>query len=60
MKIPMPGDAGPAEVLGVDHWCDAAGMNEHYGDLAGYEKAFSGEKQTSVWRAATGGVWSEW
>jgi hypothetical protein len=60
LKVPMPGDRSGNEVLGVDLWCDAAGMREHYGDLAGYEKAFAGAPQTSVWQAAKGGVWSEW
>jgi hypothetical protein len=60
VKIPMPGESAKTEVLGVDLWCDPAGMNDHYGDLAGYEKAFAGAPQTSVWQSAKGGVWSEW
>jgi hypothetical protein len=26
IKIPMPGDTGPAELIGIDEWCDAEGM----------------------------------
>jgi hypothetical protein len=60
VKVPMPGATGKVEILGVDLWCDAAGMREHYGDIGGYEKAFSGPRDASVWQQATGGVWSEW
>jgi hypothetical protein len=60
VKLPMPGDTSGLELLGVDHWYDAAGMNEHYAALSGYEQAFSKEPATSVWQPATGGVWSEW
>jgi hypothetical protein len=56
----MPGAPADPEILGVDLWCDAAGMKEHYGDLAGYEKTFAGAPQSSVWQQAAGGVWSEW
>jgi hypothetical protein len=60
VKIPMPGESPALEVLGVDLWCDAAGMKEHYAGLSGYQKAFSAAPQTSVWQQATGGSWSEW
>jgi hypothetical protein len=60
VKLPMPGDAAGPEVLGVDLWCDAEGMRKHYGELKGYEKAFAGAPQTSVWMQASAGVWSEW
>jgi hypothetical protein len=61
VKIPLPGASAAPELLGIDHWCDAAGMKEHYESLGGgYEKAFTGKPQTSVWQQATGGVWSEW
>ncbi|HEY1691860.1 MAG TPA: hypothetical protein VGG39_06845 [Polyangiaceae bacterium] len=60
VKIPMPGDASGPEVLGVDLWCDGAGMKAHYEALSGFEKAFSGKPQSSVWQQASGGVWSEW
>jgi hypothetical protein len=59
-KVAMPGESARAEVLGVDLWCDADGMKEHYADLAGFTKAFVGAPQSSVWQAAKGGVWSEW
>jgi hypothetical protein len=60
VKVPMPGASADMELLGVDLWCDPAGMKEHYASLDGYEKAFSGKPQTSVWQAARGGAWSEW
>jgi hypothetical protein len=60
VKIPMPGEPATPELLGVDLWCDAGGMKEHYGDIAGYEKAFVGAPQASVWQQPGGGVWSEW
>jgi len=60
VKVPLPGAPAGLEVLGVDLWCDPAGMKEHYASLEGYQKAFRGAPQTSVWQAASGGVWSEW
>jgi hypothetical protein len=60
VKIPIPGAPAAPELLGVDLWCDAGGMKEHFGDIAGYEKAFAGAPQTSVWQTPVGGVWSEW
>lgn len=61
IKVPMPGDTSGLELLGVDHWCDAGGMQEHYGSLDGsYKTAFVGAPEASVWQAAGGGVWSEW
>jgi len=59
VKIPMPGDTSGAEIIGVDLWCDASGMGEHYGDIKGYEEAFI-TKDASVWKPASGGTWSEW
>jgi hypothetical protein len=60
VKTPMPGEPATPEVLGVDLWCDAAGMKEHYASLTGYARAFQGAPRTSVWQAAGSGVWSEW
>lgn len=60
IKVPMPDDSGPAEALGLDLWADAAGMGAYYQTLSGFEKAYSGEPQTSVWERATGGMWTEW
>jgi quinol monooxygenase YgiN len=57
-KLTQPGEQ--AEVLGVDLWCDAAGMQAHYSELTGYEQAFTAQPATSVWEAATGGSWTEW
>jgi hypothetical protein len=59
-KAPMPGDTSGAELFGLDVWCDARGMQEHYRELSGYERAFSGAPRTSVWEQAAGGNWSEW
>jgi hypothetical protein len=60
VKVPMPGAAPGHEVLGVDLWSDAEGMQQHYAELTGYERAFSAAPQTSVWQQAPGGTWSEW
>jgi len=60
VKIPMPGASAEPEVLGVDLWCDAEGMKQHYGELTGYQKAFSAAPQASVWTQASAGIWSEW
>src|SRR5688572_11822906 len=34
-KLPMPGDTSPPELFGLDVWCDAPGMQEHYRELSG-------------------------
>src|SRR5262249_41754232 len=34
VKLPMPGDTSPAEVLGLDQWASPEGMLEHYRDEA--------------------------
>jgi len=60
IKLGAPGE--PLELLGIDAWCDEAGMMAHYGDpthmqaLAG---AFSGKPSASIWQQAPG-AWSEW
>ena len=57
-----PSKPRPLEILGVDVWCDAAGMHEHYGDqshMAGLAGAFAGAPQASVWEQVPGD-WSEW
>lgn len=62
VKIPMPGDAGPVELLGIDVWFDAAGMDEHYADpthLGPLSRAFTGRPSASTWAQAPG-TWSEW
>jgi hypothetical protein len=62
IKLAVPGDTSPAELLGVDVWNDAAGMNEHYGDakhMGALGAAFTGRPQTSRWEQAPG-QWSEW
>jgi hypothetical protein len=53
-------DADTVELLGVDLWADAQGMQEHYAALSGYDAAFRGEPTSSVWRQASPGNWTEW
>ena len=62
IKLSPPGDSSPTELLGVDVWCDAAGMGEHYTDdahMGGLKNAFSGAPQPTTWEPAAG-EWSEW
>jgi|SoiMethySBSTD1v2_1073268.scaffolds.fasta_scaffold02444_11 hypothetical protein len=59
-KLPMPGDSSPPELFGLDVWCDGPGMQEHYREISGLDRAFSGAPQMSVWEQAAGGSWSEW
>lgn len=62
IKLQAPGDKGPLELLGVDIWCDAKGMGEHYSDPAemkALDGAFSGAPDASTWVQAPG-HWSEW
>ena len=60
-RLPAPGEpAAKAELLGIDEWYDADGMQEHYKELAGLGGAFAGRPETSVWEEAQGGTWSEW
>lgn len=60
IRVPMPDQPSPAEVIALDLWADPSGMGEYYESLSGFEAAFSGEPQTSVWEQATGGTWTEW
>jgi quinol monooxygenase YgiN len=60
IKLGPPGE--PLELLGIDIWCDRAGMEAHYQDpthMAGLGKAFSGAPSASTWQQAPG-QWSEW
>lgn len=63
IKLNPPGDSSsPLELLGVDVWCDAKGMAEHYADpneMKALEGAFSGAPDATVWNQAPGN-WSEW
>lgn len=62
LKVSPPGDSAPPEVLGLDVWCDAKGMAEHYADpneLKGLSGAFAGKPNPTTWQQAAGG-WSEW
>src|SRR5260221_14099189 len=55
IKLAAPGDASPVELLGLDVWCDLAGMSEHYGDqthMAGLGGAFAGAPQATTWEQA--------
>lgn len=60
VRMPMPGGPSHTEVIGIDHWCDAQGMAEHYSQRLPMYDAFVGKPQASVWQKAQGGVWSEW
>ncbi|HLF42000.1 MAG TPA: hypothetical protein VJA46_00575 [Acidimicrobiia bacterium] len=60
IRVPMPGQPTELEAIGLDLWADSGGMGEYYSALSGFEAAFSGETQTSVWEQATGGIWTEW
>jgi hypothetical protein len=62
VKLPAPGESSPPELLGLDLWCDFAGMGEHYSDathMASLGDAFTARPQTSVWEQPAG-LWSEW
>lgn len=62
VKLPMPGDDSPPELLGVALWSSLEGLLEHYGDpserssLAG---VFSGPAEPTVWEQSPG-HWNEW
>ena len=56
VRIPMPGESGAPELIGLDMWCDGAGMGEHYAQVSGVYKAFTGAPLTSVWEPGRGGV----
>jgi len=60
LYVSLPQPDAVTEVLGIDVWADPAGMGEHYAQLSGFERAFSGEPATSVWHADSGGQWTEW
>ncbi|MFT3836092.1 MAG: hypothetical protein QM723_03730 [Myxococcaceae bacterium] len=62
IKVPMPGDNGPLELLGIDVWCDAKGMMEQYAnpeELKGIGASFAGPPDATIWEQAPGN-WSEW
>jgi hypothetical protein len=62
IKLNPPDAAAPLELLGLDVWCDFAGMGEHYTDethMRGLSGAFSGPPDPTVWEQAPG-QWSEW
>lgn len=62
VKLENPGESAQPELLGLDIWCDFAGMTEHYNDathMAPLGDAFAGRPQTSIWEQPEGN-WSEW
>jgi hypothetical protein len=62
IKLNPPESAAPLELLGLDVWCDMAGMGEHYSDathMRALSGAFSGPPVPSTWEQAPG-QWSEW
>jgi hypothetical protein len=62
IKLTPPNTAAPLELLGLDVWCDFAGMSEHYNDethMRGLSHAFSGRPEPTTWEQAPG-QWSEW
>ena len=62
VKVPMPGDTSPPEVLGLDQWASFEGMLEHYRDEAAMKTlgpVFTGPPATSIWATAPGDC-SEW
>jgi len=62
IKLSPPDGSAPLELLGLDVWCDFAGMSEHYGDethMRGLSNAFSGRPEPTTWEQAPG-HWSEW
>jgi hypothetical protein len=62
IKVPMPGDNGPVELLGIDVWCDGKGMMEQYSnpeELKMVAGAFAGPPDATIWEQAPG-AWSEW
>jgi hypothetical protein len=61
-KLPMPGDTGPVEAIGLDVWFDAEGMQKTYAEpeeMAGLVNLFTGKPETSVWQKPAG-LWVEW
>jgi hypothetical protein len=62
-RLAPPGSAESLELLAVDVWMDAQGMNELYGNseyLGPFAKLFVDRPQTSVWTRPAGGRWVEW
>jgi quinol monooxygenase YgiN len=61
IKLGPPG--APLELLGIDVWCDRAGMDAHYAEIGSHmaelAKAFTGAPSASTWQQAEG-QWSEW
>jgi quinol monooxygenase YgiN len=60
IKLARPGE--PLELLGIDVWCDHAGMTAHYSNEAHMKAlsgAFTGAPSASIWEQAAGN-WSEW
>ena len=60
IRLPMSDQEGPLEVIGLDLWANAEGMKQHYEALTGFEAAFSGEPEISIWEEPANGTWTEW
>jgi quinol monooxygenase YgiN len=60
IKLGAPNE--PVELLGIDVWCDHAGMTAHYANPAhmkALSSAFTAAPSASIWEQAAG-AWSEW
>jgi hypothetical protein len=61
-RLARPGDNTPPEIIGVDIWFDADGMQEVYSDpaeMTAFAGLFTAPPQTSAWKKPEG-RWVEW
>jgi len=61
-RLARPGDGTAPEIIGVDIWFDADGMQAVYSDpaeMAAFAGLFTAAPQTSVWKKPEG-RWVEW
>ena len=59
VRLAMPGDASPPEILGVDVWTNLEGMLAQYKEHMGLGASFAAPPTTSIWQQPEGS-WSEW
>jgi hypothetical protein len=62
LRLAPPGERPSREIVGLDVWFDADGMQEVYADpaeMADLGGVFAGRPDTSVWRKPAG-AWVEW
>jgi hypothetical protein len=62
LRLARPGDGAGPELIGLDIWFDADGMQEVYSDaaeMAAFDGLFTAEPQTSAWKKPAG-HWVEW